>query len=59
MEEEFTKLVKVTEGTLKGREQKTAAGCVYYSFQGVPYARPPLGLLRFKVRIHVLLVTTS
>ncbi|XP_047109112.1 esterase FE4-like [Schistocerca piceifrons] len=40
--------VCVAEGALHGRVSSTATGCKYYSFQGVPYARPPVGQLRFK-----------
>nr|AGT95755.1 carboxylesterase A4 [Locusta migratoria] len=40
--------VCVAEGALRGRVCRTATGCHYYSFQGVPYAQPPVGQLRFK-----------
>ncbi|KAH1000888.1 hypothetical protein HUJ04_013161 [Dendroctonus ponderosae] len=42
-------IVRVSEGELRG---KVCANCTgngsYFSFQGIPYARPPLGKLRFK-----------
>nr|UUB32777.1 carboxylesterase COEC4 [Dendroctonus rhizophagus] len=42
-------IVRVSEGELKG---KVCANCTengsYFSFQGIPYAKPPLGKLRFK-----------
>ena len=41
--------VQVEEGLLRGKEERDASGKPFYSFQGVPYARPPLGDLRFKV----------
>jgi len=40
----------VAQGGLKGRTVTTAAGITYYSFQGIPYAKPPVGPLRFQVR---------
>lgn len=42
-------VVRVEEGLLKGRTTKTVYGNDYVSFQGVPYAKPPVGPLRFKV----------
>nr|CAD7464458.1 unnamed protein product [Timema tahoe] len=42
--------VEVIEGTLRGRVVTTHPDKTYYSFQGVPYAKPPVGELRFKVR---------
>ncbi|CAH2237117.1 jg24456 [Pararge aegeria aegeria] len=40
--------VTVSEGTLRGSKVKTDSGVEYYEFLGVPYAKPPLGNLRFK-----------
>lgn len=43
--------VKVEEGILRG-QQKTSEGLStikYYAFQGIPFAKPPVGDLRFKV----------
>ncbi|GLG98108.1 Carboxylic ester hydrolase, partial [Gryllus bimaculatus] len=40
--------VQVREGLLRGKEVVSTLGLNYYSFQGVPYATPPLGALRFK-----------
>ncbi|XP_063238785.1 juvenile hormone esterase-like [Bacillus rossius redtenbacheri] len=44
------KTVNVTEGVLRGRLEQSRAphGKHYYSFQGIPYAKPPVGDLRFK-----------
>ncbi|GLH15208.1 Esterase SG1, partial [Gryllus bimaculatus] len=36
------------QGALRGRRDVSVAGCAYYSFQGIPYAQPPVGALRFK-----------
>lgn len=46
--------VEVTcpQGRLRGLVKKSE-GCTetpYFSFQGIPYAKPPVGPLRFKVR---------
>lgn len=43
--------VQVSEGTLLGKEMRTSTGYRYFSFSGIPYAEPPLGELRFAVRI--------
>ncbi|XP_063223073.1 uncharacterized protein LOC134531309 [Bacillus rossius redtenbacheri] len=39
--------VKVTQGTLRGSEGRSADGTTFYKFQGIPYAKPPVGSLRF------------
>jgi hypothetical protein len=41
--------VCVTEGELRGKEAVTVLGTTFCSFKGVPYAKPPLGPLRFSV----------
>lgn len=41
--------VKITEGTLKGQILNSRDGRPYYSFTGIPYAKPPIGNLRFEV----------
>jgi hypothetical protein len=42
-------IVSVEQGDLRGRAVITKSGLHYYSFQGIPYAKPPVGNLRFKV----------
>nr|CAD7574329.1 unnamed protein product [Timema californicum] len=40
--------VTVKQGSLRGRKVISQPGSTYYSFQGIPYARPPVGYRRFK-----------
>ncbi|KAJ9585421.1 hypothetical protein L9F63_002783 [Diploptera punctata] len=46
--QEDTVTATVAEGQLRGKVAKTVNGVTYYSFQGIPYAKPPTGKLRFK-----------
>lgn len=41
--------VVVQQGKLKGKTGTDYSGNTFYSFQGIPYAKPPTGNLRFKV----------
>ncbi|KAM3955591.1 LOW QUALITY PROTEIN: alpha-esterase 48 [Aphomia sociella] len=41
-------IVRVEHGELQGRVAASPTGKYFYSFQGIPYAKPPLGSLRFK-----------
>ncbi|XP_034251246.1 esterase FE4-like isoform X2 [Thrips palmi] len=41
-------VVRICEGRLRGRTLRTEGNTTYYSFQGIPYARPPLRELRFQ-----------
>lgn len=41
--------VQITKGSLKGLTLKSRNGRSYYSFRGIPYAKPPIGELRFEV----------
>ncbi|XP_072948632.1 esterase FE4-like [Epargyreus clarus] len=40
--------VKVTQGVLEGKVAKSHFGQTYFSFEGIPYAKPPVGQLRFR-----------
>ena len=52
--------VFVAQGGLKGRTVTTTAGTTYCSFQGIPYAKPPVGPLRFQVRRdHFSIIPTT
>lgn len=44
--------LKITKGIIKGQILKSRDGRPYYSYTGVPYAKPPIGELRFKVGYH-------
>lgn len=41
-------VVTIENGTLKGSIETDYQGKSYYSFQGIPYAKAPIGELRFK-----------
>ncbi|XP_075975672.1 esterase E4-like [Anticarsia gemmatalis] len=41
-------IIRVRQGQLLGEKIKAITGVSYYSFKGIPYAKPPLGKLRFK-----------
>ncbi|CAH0601908.1 unnamed protein product [Chrysodeixis includens] len=43
-----TPIVRVEQGQLQGRVVNGPSGKAFYNFQGIPYAKPPLGSLRFK-----------
>lgn len=46
-------LVNVEQGQLKGKVENDYADRKFYSFMGIPYAKPPVGELRFKVLSNV------
>lgn len=48
--EEFSPEVKISQGSLRGIIRKAESDRTFYSFRGIPYAKTPVGPLRFKVR---------
>ncbi|RVE46265.1 hypothetical protein evm_009089 [Chilo suppressalis] len=40
----------VEQGALQGKILEAYDGRKYYSFEGIPYAKPPVGDLRFKIK---------
>lgn len=51
--------VKLTQGSLQGYHKKSYDGRIYTAFEGIPYAVPPVGPLRFKVIICWLIFQTT
>ena len=43
-------IVSTGYGPVQGTARTSLYGTGYVSFQGIPYAKPPVGELRFKVR---------
>lgn len=49
-EEDQFRVVQIDSGKVRGRKELTFLDQrPFYAFRGIPYARPPLGLLRFRV----------
>lgn len=42
-------VVETRAGKLRGLIDKTVLGDDFYAFKGIPYAKPPVGQLRFQV----------
>jgi hypothetical protein len=47
-------LVTLKQGCVKGHRLTSRKGREIFAFQGIPYAKPPVGELRFKVCSQVL-----
>lgn len=45
--------LKTKSGPIMGVQRRTMYGDKYYSFEGIPFARPPVGNLRFKSPVPV------
>lgn len=43
--------LNTVNGKIKGQILTSRDGRPYYSYTGIPYAKPPVGELRFKVRL--------
>ena len=44
--------VEILNGKVKGQLEDNYLGKPFYSFHAIPYAKPPIGELRFKVTIE-------
>lgn len=42
--------ITIQQGTLTGKIQQSRNGSKYFAFLSIPYAKPPVGELRFKVK---------
>jgi hypothetical protein len=47
--EALSPIVDIYTGRLSGIASRSRNGKEYYEFLGIPYAQPPVGVLRFKV----------
>ncbi|KAJ8954408.1 hypothetical protein NQ318_011082 [Aromia moschata] len=47
-------IVETKYGNVRGREEYSKSYRGYYAFKGIPYARPPIGSLRFKPPLEPL-----
>lgn len=55
-------LVQIEQGTLRGLQGVSVREKEFLAFLGIPYAKPPVGELRFKVQYvvsipHIIMVT--
>lgn len=44
-------IVETKAGKVRGARQTNFEGDEFYAFRGVPYAKPPVGQLRFQVNL--------
>lgn len=51
-------IVETRVGKLRGKKETACNGTEYFSFNGIPYAKPPVGELRFRVSIPFLCSVT-
>ena len=43
-------VVELANGKVKGEEKESRDDRDFYAYRGIPYAKPPVGPLRFEVR---------
>lgn len=43
-------IVEIANGKLKGEDKDTRLDNTFYAYRGIPYAKAPVGPLRFEVR---------
>lgn len=49
-------VVEISDGKVQGCSSKNLDGEYFHSFFGIPYGKPPVGNLRFKVNIKLFLI---
>ena len=47
-------VIQTTNGQIRGAEKTTRLGRKHYAFLGIPYAKPPVGDLRFEVQHTII-----
>lgn len=47
-------VVQISKGAIRGQILKSRDGRDFYSFTGIPYAKPPIDDLRFKVNQYCI-----
>lgn len=54
------KVIETLNGKVRGIGQKTLfKGHDFYSFKGIPYAKSPIGELRFKVSLNFKIISSE
>lgn len=49
-------IVTISQGKLQGLVFRSFSDIEYYAYRRIPYAKPPIGELRFKVRKNTVVV---
>lgn len=49
-------IIKTSHGKVRGVTSENLEGNTFYKFLGIPYGKPPVGELRFRVRKKTILV---
>lgn len=52
-------LINIPTGAIRGTYKKSEGGRVYAAFEGIPYARPPVGKYRFRVSFVIYFIQKS
>lgn len=54
-----TFVVETSYGPVRGLKRTSAVGDQFFSFRGIPYAKPPVGELRFRVNSVETIITVG